>query len=332
MRRTMTAGLGLAAAALTACQPAAEQPRYADEAVELEMLVPPRPATAPAAEAAGAAADASAAPPPAMAPASRSGGAQPATTPPVQAARIAYLYRYQLELPVNQVPDLMTRHERACVEAGPAVCQVIGSESRRYGRDNLSAQLEIRATPAWVAAFRARLGGDAEGAGGRIAQQATDSEDLTRSLVDTEARLTALTTLRDRLQQLLANRSGPLEQVLATERELARVQGELDATRSALEVMRTRVDTSRVIVQYSALGQLAPDSAFRPVSDALSNALAVFMTGVAGLILFLAGALPFALVGVPLVWLILRWRRRLRDRRLAEKRAEREAAGLTSDT
>lgn len=330
MRRTMTSCLGLAtAAALTACQPAAEHPTYADDAVSMEMLVPPKSGTAPAAEAAAAAADASAAPPPAMAPASGSGGPPPPAGPSVQAARIAYLYRYQLELPVNQVTALMTRHERACVETGPAVCQVIGSESRRYGRDHLSAQLEIRATPAWVAGFRARLAGDAEGAGGRIAQQATDSEDLTRNLVDTEARLTALTTLRDRLQQLLANRSGPLDQVLATERELARVQGELDATRSALEVMRTRVDTSRVIVDYTALGQLAPDSAFRPVSDALSNALAVFMTGVAGLILFVAGALPFIVVGVPLVWLILRWRRRVRDRRVAEKRAAQEAAGLT---
>lgn len=334
MRRTMTAGLGLAAAALAACSPAGEQRPYADDAANVEMILPPTPTMAPAApaEAPAAAADAPAAPPPASAAPSGAGAPPPPTAPAVQAARIAYLYRYQLELPVDQVPALMARHEQACVAAGSTVCQVIGSESRRYGRDNLSAQLEIRATPAWVAAFRARLGGDAEGAGGRIAEQATDSEDLTRSLVDTEARLTALTTLRDRLQQLLANRSGPLEQVLATERELAQVQGELDATRSALEVMRTRVDTSRIIVQYSALGQLAPDSAFRPVSDALSSALAVFMTGVAGLILFVAGVLPFALVGVPLVWLILRWRRRLRDRRLAEKRAEREAAGLTPDT
>ncbi len=316
MRRIRTAGLGLAAAALAACQPAGEQLTFADDAVEMEMIAP-APAAAPAA------------PPPAMAPARANGGPPPPTTPAPQAARIAYVYRYGLELPVARVPALMARHEQACVAAGPAVCQVIGAETQRYGRDQMSAQLEIRATPAWVAAFRARLGGDAEGAGGRIAQQATDSEDLTRSLVDIEARMRALTTLRDRLQQLLASRSGPLEQVLATERELARVQGELDATRSALEVMRTRVDTSRVIVNYTALGQLAPDSAFRPVSEALSNALAVFMTGVAGLILFLAGALPFLIVGVPLVWLILRWRRRVRDRRLAEKRAAREAAEQT---
>src|SRR5690606_6160944 len=126
----------------------------------------------------------------------------------------------------------------ACVSAGPAVCQVIGSESTRHGRDSLSARLEIRAVPAFLTPFRARLEGDTTTAGGRVAMVATDSEDLSRSLSDTEARIRALSTLRDRLLQLLATRNAPLEQLLQTERELARVQGELDATRSALEMMR----------------------------------------------------------------------------------------------
>ena len=327
MRRISTAALGLVlATAAAGCQPASEV-TYSDDAVDMEIIAP-APAESPA-SAPAAAADAAVAPPASSAPAA-SGGPPPPVTPAPQAARIAYVYRYGLELPVAQVPILVARHEQACTAAGAAVCQVIGSESRRFGRDQLTAQLEIRATPAYVAAFRARLGGDAEQVGGRVAQSATDSEDLTRAMIDTEARVRALTTLRDRLQQLLATRSGPLDQLLATERELARVQGELDANRSTLEALRTRVATSRLIVEYTALGQLAPDSAFRPVSEALSNALAVFMVGVAGLILFVAGALPFLIVGVPLVWFILRWRRRVREQRLAAKRTaavEAEGAG-----
>ena len=312
MRRTLTAGLGLVLAATAAgCQPAGEA-TYSEETAKVELMAPAAdagPVSAPAAPAESASATPAAS------------ASTPGPAPAAQAPRIAYVYRYGLELPVEQVPALAARHEQACTAAGPAVCQVVGSRSQRYGRDQLTAQLEIRATPAYVAAFRARLGGDAEQAGGRVAQQATDSEDLTRAMIDTEARVRALTTLRDRLQQLLATRSGPLDQLLATERELARVQGELDANRSTLEVMRTRVATSRLVIEYTALGQLAPDSAFRPVSDAVSNALAVFMVGVAGLILFVAGALPFLIVGVPLVWFILRWRRRVRAERLAAKRA-----------
>ena len=308
--RMTVCGLALAAATAGCGQPFAER-SYSADAVNVELAAPRE-----------AAADASAAAP-AAAP-SPDAAPSPAA---VQAASIAYVYRYGLELPVDRAPELMSRHERACVSAGPAVCQVIGSQSSRHGRDELTARLEIRATPAFLTAFRARLAGDAETAGGRVAMAATDSEDLTRALVDTEARMRALSTLRDRLQQLLATRSGPLEQLLATERELARVQGELDAARSTLEVMRTRVATSRLIIDYRAAGQLAPDSAFRPVSDALDSALTVFMSVVAALILFLAGALPFLIVGAPLVWLLLRWRRRVRAERLVGKRAREAEAG-----
>jgi hypothetical protein len=309
-RRLTVAGLALTAAA-AGCSPAREDVTYSDDSVDMELAAP---------------ADAAATAAPAMpgAPAlTAAPGSSIAPPPPaaVQVPSIAYVYRYRLELPVDRAPALMSRHEQACVAAGPTVCQVIGSESSRYGRDELTAQLEIRATPAFLTAFRARLTGDAEASGGRVAMAATDSEDLTRALVDTEARLRALTTLRDRLQQLLATRSGPLEQLLATERELARVQGELDASRSTLEVMRTRVATSRLTITYTAQGQLAPDSAFRPVTEALDNALAVFMSVIGALILFLAGTLPLLIVIVPLAWLGLRWRRRVRAGRLAAKRA-----------
>ena len=308
MRKTVTAALGvlLAATAAGCGQPAGET-SSSGEAAHVEIMAP--------------AADLAAPPPASAAPAPPASAAAAPPAPVPQAARIAYVYRYGLELPVEQAPALMARHEQACTAAGAAVCQVIGSQSSRYGHDQLTAQLEIRATPTFIAAFRARLAGDAEAAGGRIAQAATDSEDLTRALVDTEARVRALTTLRDRLQQLLATRSGPLEQLLATERELARVQGELDAARSSLEVMRTRVATSRLIIEYTAEGQLAPDSAFRPVTDALDGALTVFMSMVGALILFSAGALPLVLVGAPLVWFVLRRRRRERERRAAAKRA-----------
>lgn len=243
---------------------------------------------------------------------------EPSGAAPVPAtpARIAYAYRYTLSLPTERALSLMAQHEQACIEAGPTVCQVLGATSIRYGQDTLSARLELRATPTWIAGFRRGVGEQAEEAGGRVASSSTESEDLTRQLTDTQARLDALTTLRDRLQQLLATRSGPLEQLLQVERELARVQGELDATRSALETMRTRVATSRLTVDYESAGQLAPDSAWRPVSDALSNALTAFMSTLGALILIVAGLLPVALVAVPLVWLALKWRAR-RNRRAA---------------
>lgn len=227
---------------------------------------------------------------------------------------IAYAYRYALALPSGQVAPLRSRHEAACVEAGPRVCQLLGSESQAYGDDQASATLRLRATPTWLSTFRAGLEGQADAAGGRIASTQTDAEDLTRSLTDTEARLRALETLRDRLQQLLATRSGPLEQLLQTERELARVQGELDATRSALAVLRDRVSMSQLTISYQSETRFASNSVFSPVADAMGNSLRVFMATLGGLIYLIAGLLPLLLVLGPLGWLALRWHRKRPDR------------------
>jgi chromosome segregation ATPase len=175
--------------------------------------------------------------------------------------------------------------------------------------------LELRAAPVWLDRFRAGLEGDAEKAGGRIAQAATDSEDLTRSMTDTSARLRALTTLRDRLQTLLATRSAPLDQLLATERELARVQGELDAARSALNLMSTRVAMSDVTLRYQSEGQFAPDSAFTPVARAAQGSLGAFMGTLGAIIYAFAALLPVLLLLGPLAWLGWRHRRRLKLRK-----------------
>lgn len=299
--RKVLIGAAAASALLAGCQEGSRQ--YADEAVDVALME-----AAPPADTAATASTPSAS------------SAAPVVAPSI-APSIAYAYQFGLELPADAVPTVMARHERACIAAGPSACQVIGSNSSRVGRDAVEARLEMRATPAYVARFRAALDGEAKGAGGRVARQAVESEDLTRQLIDTEARMRAMETLRDRLQQLLATRSGTLEQLLQVERELARVQGELDATRSALAVMRTRVQTSRLDVTYSAAGQLAPDSALRPVTDALGQAAYLFMSTLGALIMLLAGALPLLLVIAPLAWLGWRWR----QKRIArKKKAEHE--------
>ena len=259
----------------------------ADAAVDVELIEPAR-----------------------MADASPAEPRAPATTPAAETApRIAYVYHYGLEVPVDRAPGLMAQHEQACMSAGAAVCQVIGSDTTRTGRDALAARLEIRAIPTFITQFRDGLGNDAREAGGRVAESSTESEDLIRSLIDTEARLRAQTTLRDRLQGLLANRSGSLEDLLKVETELARVQGEIDAQQSTLAEMRTRVATSRLSIEYRSAGQLAPNSAFRPVVDAVQDAFSAMMATVGVLITIVAVLIPIGLLAGPIVWFILRRRR-----------------------
>jgi hypothetical protein len=250
------------------------------------------------------------------------GAPSPTTATSLTAPQVAYVYHYGLELPADRAPGLLSRHEQACVAAGAAVCQVIGSESSRIGDDAASARLEIRATPSWIARFRAGLAGDAKAAGGKIVNASTESEDLTRTLIDTEARLRAQTTLRDRLQQLLATRTGDLEQLLKVESELARVQGEIDSVQSTLAVLRTRVAMSRLDIRYDNRAALAGESVFAPLSTALTGAFGVFIQSLAVLVTLLAVSLPFALIAGLLLWLGMKRRRRLQMRKDASPTAE----------
>ncbi len=234
---------------------------------------------------------------------------------PAPATRMAYAYNYGLSLPAARVPSLMQQHEAACVSAGPGQCELIRVDTRQVGRDHVQGSVEFRGTPAFVTRFRSGLASEVEAQNGRIEHQSVEGEDLTRSMIDTEARITALTALRDRLQQLLATRQGSLQELLEVQRELARVQGELDAARSTMQTLGTRVATSRVSISYTSAGQIAPDSALRPLQRALEQSLQTFTSSLGMLILVLAAILPLALIVVPIAWLLIRRRQRTRPRR-----------------
>ena len=155
-----------------------------------------------------------------------------------------------------------------------------------------------------------RLEGDAKSAGGRVRSQATTTEDLTRQIVDTEASLRAMTTLRDRLQRLLATRPGKLSDLLDVERELARVQSQIDAQQSNLAVMRTRVSMSELTVAYESAPLAVAGDTFEPLTDAFAGFTGVLIRGVAIIITLIAALLPWvALVGL-IVWGVLSWRAR----------------------
>ena len=232
---------------MTAALACASCSRKEKEAESYDLMIAPpaayRMAPSPVADAAAAApADAAAATAEAAAaPAAESPDRPPALRIAAGPPMLAYSYSYGLELPHQRVDPLRRRHEEACAKAGYRVCQVVSTSISDQGNGAIRGDLTIRATPAWLGTFRAALEGDAEGAGGRIETSDVSSEDLSREIVDTEAQLRAKLTLRDRLQALLAGRPGRLSDLLAVERELARVQAEIDSAQSQLTVMRARV-------------------------------------------------------------------------------------------
>ena len=250
----------------------------------------------------------------------RAGAAQRAPVPPGAAVtvspaatpQLAYSYAYGVEAAAGRIRALMAQDQAGCAAAGPASCQVTGANLSAAGPDQVSAKLTFKATPAWLTGYGDRLAHDVEAAGGRLVQSNVTTEDLTRQIVDTDATVRAKTALRDRLQQMLQTRSGPLDDLLSVEEKLAEVQGELDATTSELAVMRERVATSDVTIEYNSTGVLAPKGVWSPIGQAVSGVTAALALTVAAMIYVVAYLLPWALVAGAIVWLI---RRALRKRR-----------------
>ncbi|MET0272426.1 MAG: DUF4349 domain-containing protein [Phenylobacterium sp.] len=224
--------------------------------------------------------------------------------PAISIPQLAYRYGYALEAPAKQIRDLVGKHEAACQLAGPAVCQLTGAQVTEQGDDRIRGELSLRATPQWLATFRAGLDAQLKAAGGRVVAATVNSDDLSRQIVDSEAALRARTTLRDRLERTLATRPGKLPEFLELEQELARVQGEIDATRSELAVMRGRVATSELKLTYESSGVLAPQGVLSPLRAAASDVAGIMVAVMAGLMRLFAFLLPVGVISAAVFWLV----------------------------
>jgi hypothetical protein len=223
---------------------------------------------------------------------------------------LAYDYAYDLQVPAAGVRPLMSRHEQACVSAGPALCQVVSAEASS-DRDEADGTLKLRAAEIWLGKFRAELDGDAKAAGGKVRRSQTQTEDLTRQIVDTGAAIRAKSLLRDRLEQLLANRPGKLSDLLELEQNIAQTQGEIDAAQSELAVMQGRVAMSNLTITYAPPPAAISPRALDPLAQAArgfaGNALGV----TAGLVTLASFMLPLGVLAA-LAGLAWRWRSRRR--------------------
>ena len=220
-------------------------------------------------------------------------------------AQIAYAYRYALSLPRNRGAEMMSRHELACASAGPGFCQVIAAQADWTAREPVG-RLELRGQPEWINRFRSGLALDAQNAGGRLDEAATDGEDVTRGIdtATTGARTTA--SLADRIRQLQARSGGTMAQRLEIERDLAELQQQFDAQQIELRALNDRVQSARLTLDYRQGGVMAADSPTRPVVRALGDAFGLSMGMLAVLITAGSVLLPIVVIGGAVWWAIRR--------------------------
>lgn len=224
---------------------------------------------------------------------------------------IAYSHSIGMRLPGTAIEPTLQGHIDACNKAGPSVCMVTNSWMNSYSEDEASASLNLRATPAWIDQFLSGVEAEAKAAKGEITSRQTTAEDLTVSIIDTDARLKAQETLQARLEQLLAERPGKLGELLETERELARVNGEIDSLTSTLAALRQRVDMSQLSIGYETKRNPVSQGALEPLGRAFGDFFYNLASALAAVITAFAVGLPWLiLIGVFVwIWLKLIWPR-----------------------
>ena len=157
--------------------------------------------------------------------------------------------------------------------------------------------------------------GDAQGSLatlGRVEWVNVAAQDVGEEYVDLTARAANARRLESRLIELLARRTGKLEDVLAVERELARVREEIERYEGRLRYLRTHVATSSLAVRvHEAAPVIAGRGSVGLIGEAFRDAWRNFVRAVAAGIALSGVAMPLLILAAA-GWFVTR---RVRARR-----------------
>lgn len=209
----------------------------------------------------------------------------------VSMPKLAYAYDFAFKLAGEDIGPLQRRHADLCEQQGPASCRILGMSKNGEAGETVTGELQLAVATRHARAFGALLEDVAEDAGAEQLSADIASEELSKSIVDTEAHLAARTQLRDRLMEVLRTRKGTVAELVEAERSVAQVNQEIDQARSWLKEMQGRVALSTVTVRYESATPIGGDF-LSPIQGALGSLGSVAGFVVAALILLGAAALP----------------------------------------
>ena len=141
------------------------------------------------------------------------------------------------------------------------------------------------------------------GKAGAIVQHSSESEDKTAAVIDTEAGLHNQTSYRDSLRAMLAKPSATFKDLLEVQRELVRVQSELDALAGKRKLLEAETEKVAVQIAFRAKQSFASRSVFAPIGSALHQSGMTLAESIAALITVVMAIIPWLLVIAFLVWL-----------------------------
>lgn len=217
--------------------------------------------------------------------------------------------------PDPSIPSMIIRNGQAAIEVDSlelALAQVrqlaqklggqVANSSIQTGRREIRSASVVLRIPS--AQFDAAMSGLTPI--GKVESQNVASEDVTEQYVDMAARTKNAKRLEERLINLLATRTGKLEDVLAVERELARVREEIERYEGQLRYLRTRAAISTLTLNlHEPYPILAPPGGSNVIAQAFRRAWRNFVGLIASGIAALGILIP-VVVGVLVFLLVLR--------------------------
>jgi hypothetical protein len=183
----------------------------------------------------------------------------------------------------------------------------VGNSAIQSGREQLrQATMEIK-VPA--ARFDELTGGLTPL--GRVEFVNVSAEDVGEELVDLTARVGNSRRLEERLIDLLGSRTGRLQDVLAVERELARVREEIERQEGRLRYLKSRVSLSTLsVIMHEPPPLVADHPGWNPLWEAMRQAWRNFVALLAGVIASLGFVVPVAAAAGAGIFLVRRIKRR----------------------
>jgi hypothetical protein len=234
----------------------------------------------------------------------------PASPAAVSGPRIAYSYIVTYAFDRRTVGQVQGQQLALCRQLGSTRCLIVKSTLNAPGPEDhiVTDEAVLLVDARLVGEVNRRLDALAVAGGATTANRQVEAEDVTRQVIDTDARVRAKQALAERLLTIIRSGKGNVGELVQAERAYAATQEELDAARGEQANLAQRVAMSRVTISYAfddSSGRQSPIRAsFTAAGDTLGTSFAALVTAtVAGL--------PWITVGV-LVLALVRWLRRKR--------------------
>lgn len=227
----------------------------------------------------------------------------------VSLPQLAYSYSLGYLLPTDKLSAVQDVHRRLCEDMGPARCQLLAFERDDSQDKTGDALTKLRVATNEANRFSDALGKAAADAGGRATGTKVSTDDVSKQIVDTKARIAQRELLVARLTEVLRTRSGKVSELVEAERSVAAAQEELDQARGWLTELQGRVAMSDFEIRYSAIAPATNSgSVAGQLTEAGQGSFASFLIGVRALLTLAIYLLPWVLLAIPVVLLVRRKR------------------------